>query len=239
MKQYWLKLSSRIDALTLRERVIVFALAVVVLITLVNQALLDPLFREQKRLSQQIQQDQQKIAALRTQIQANLQIQAIDPDALNRETLRKLTEQMKQMQAELKEMQKGLVSPDKMPELLESILRQNGRLRLVALKTLPSQSLTDAGKAEGSAPNSQGVASGVPAESKDKTAVPIAPVYKHGVEVVVQGGYLDMLAYMAALERLPWQLFWAKAKLDSVEYSKATLTLTLYTLSLDKKWLNI
>jgi MSHA biogenesis protein MshJ len=58
------------------------------------------------------------------------------------------------------------------------------------------------------------------------------------VEIVVQGGYMDMMNYMAALEAMPWQLFWGRAKLSVDEYPNATLTLTLFTLSLDKAWLN-
>jgi MSHA biogenesis protein MshJ len=34
-------------------------------------------------------------------------------------------------------------------------------------------------------------------------------------------------------------LLWAKAKLETNDYPQSTLTLTLYTLSLDKKWLNL
>jgi MSHA biogenesis protein MshJ len=44
---------------------------------------------------------------------------------------------------------------------------------------------------------------------------------------------------MEALERLPVQLFWGKATLDAQEYPKARLTLTLYTLSLDTKWISL
>ncbi|HWV63216.1 MAG TPA: hypothetical protein VN019_06290 [Oxalicibacterium sp.] len=42
MKQSWQKLVLRIDALTLRERAIIFAVAVLILITLINAVLLDP-----------------------------------------------------------------------------------------------------------------------------------------------------------------------------------------------------
>ena len=55
----------------------------------------------------------------------------------------------------------------------------------------------------------------------------------------MRGTYLDMLRYMAQLETIPMQVFWGKARLEVEEYPQATLTLTLYTLSLDKKWLNL
>jgi MSHA biogenesis protein MshJ len=55
----------------------------------------------------------------------------------------------------------------------------------------------------------------------------------------LQGSYLDMVSYMEALEQLPVQLFWGKAKLDAQQYPNSRLTLTLYTLSLDPKWMKL
>jgi len=38
---------------------------------------------------------------------------------------------------------------------------------------------------------------------------------------------------------LPTQMFWGMAKMNVVQYPQAELTLTLYTLSLDKTWLQV
>jgi MSHA biogenesis protein MshJ len=59
------------------------------------------------------------------------------------------------------------------------------------------------------------------------------------VELTARGSYLDMVDYMAALEALPTQLFWGRAQLDVEEYPTVRLTLTLYTLSLDEKWMKL
>jgi MSHA biogenesis protein MshJ len=76
-------------------------------------------------------------------------------------------------------------------------------------------------------------------KSKPETRQSADAVYKHGVEIVVQGSYPDMVDYLTDLESMPWQLFWANAKLNVDSYPKSSLTLTLFTLSLDKKWLHI
>lgn len=244
MKQYWQKIVLRIDSLALRERAIVFALAVLVLITLVNTFMLDPQFAKQKVLSQQVKQDQVKIAEIRSQIEQKAKAQAADPDATNRELLKSLAQQSNQMHSALNALQKGLVSPDRMGELLEGILKRNTKLRLVSLTSLPVSGLMENLPTDTQAFSVSNTKAPInpPVASKDKggSATPaMATVYKHGVEIVVQGSYLDMVNYMAELEAMPWQVFWAKAKLDAGEFSKATLSLTLYTLSLDKKWLNI
>lgn len=242
MKQYWQKIALKVDARTLRERTIIFAMCALVVITLLNAIILDPLFKQQKLLSQQVGRDQTQIAEMQAQIQQMAKQQAADPDAINRELLAKLTQQSKQMQAELGDLQKGLVSPDRMPELLEGILRRNGNLRLVSLKTLAPSSVTEPGIAEQKAPAAAAAPATPDASAKDRApvqSVMTSTVYKHGVEIIVQGSYLDMVSYMAELEAMPWQLFWAQAKLDAKDHTKTQLTLTLYTLSLEKKWLNI
>lgn len=223
MKQRWQRLVVKIDAMSLRERAMIFAMAALVVVTLVNTLMLDPLFARQKALSQRETQEQGKIADMQKQIQALVEAHGADPDAAARARLQGLQQQFAQLAEQLQAMQKGLVPPDKMVQLLQSILKRQGRLQLVALRTLPATGLsgqqpkTDAPQAEGT----------------EKL------VYMHGVEITVQGSYADVLGYLAQLEHLPWQMFWDKISLEVKEYPVATVTLTLYTLSLDKAWLSV
>ena len=46
-------------------------------------------------------------------------------------------------------------------------------------------------------------------------------------------------AALSELERLPTQMLWGDIKLVVVKYPTAELTVTLYTLSLDKIWLQV
>jgi MSHA biogenesis protein MshJ len=238
MKQYWQLIVLKIDALSLRERAMIFAAAAAVLIALVDTALLEPQFAKQKLLSEQMTQEQAKIAEIQAEIQQKAKSQAIGPDVANRMRLQALKQQSAEMQGTMRDFQKGLVAPDKMSELLESILKQNGRLRLVSLKTLPVAGLPDLISIESKTVGEKAAAA-TASLAKQDSQLTSGFVYRHGVEIMVEGGYLDMMNYMAALEAMPWQVFWGRAKLSVDEYPKATLTLTLFTLSLDKAWLNI
>ena len=126
------------------------------------------------------------------------------------------------------------MAPERIAPLLESILRANGRLKLVSVRTLPVDplsALVDKGK---------GAAAGAAAASAAPSAVKSPELlFRHGVELTARGSYLDMVDYMAALEALPTQLFWGRAQLDVEEYPTVRLTLTLYTLSLDEKWMKL
>jgi MSHA biogenesis protein MshJ len=242
MKQQWQRIVLKIDALSLRERVIIFGMATLILITLFNTAFLDPQFAQQKQISQRIKQDQASIAGVQTQIQQLTLAQEADPDRAAKERLQYLTMEAESLHAALRAMQKGLVTPDRMSALLEDILKQNSGLRLVSLKTLSASSLLDETGREEKLTKNPVSSVKDKNEQKPKGAVEdrsvADTVYKHGVEIVVQGGYLDIMTYLAQLEAMPWHLFWHQAKLN-VDYPKATLTLTLFTLSLDKKWLNL
>jgi MSHA biogenesis protein MshJ len=240
MKQYWLRLEAKVDAMSLRERAMAFGIAALLLITLVNTLLLDPLLAKQKELSNKVKQEQQQIAALQAEIQLRVKSHDHDPDAPARERLRTLKQQSAQMQGDLQGMQKGLVSPDKMAALLEDLLKGNSRLRLVSLKTLPVTPLYEPIPTNVKQIDGKATAGSAPQQAKSEGKQGGADiVYKHGVEIVVQGGYADLTGYLSQVEALPWQLFWANAKLNVDTYPKANLTLTLFTLSLDKKWLNI
>ena len=62
-------------------------------------------------------------------------------------------------------------------------------------------------------------------------------VYKHGIELTVEGNYLDLLEYQTRLEKLPWRMFFARTSVNSVDYPRVLMTITLYTLSLEEAWL--
>lgn len=254
MKQVWQRMSLKIDELGLRERIFIFLMAVVVLIALVNTVTLGQRFAKESELSRKIAQDQSQIAGIQAEIRGKVAAFNPNPDAANLTHLHQIDQKSKEMRETLRNMQKGLVSPDRMTALLEDILKQNGKLRLVSLRTLPATGLNepdvqDKGKQDKGATDTAAqkqiddalkVGHSL-ADAKDKlakgTGSPL--VYKHGVEIVIEGDYLEMVNYMTAVEAMPWQLFWGKAVLSANESSKLSLKLTLYTLSLDKKWLSI
>jgi len=230
MKPYWIKLAGRLDAMNLRERTLIFLMAAVVLVALSNSLLLDPLRQKEARFSQQLKQDQDRIAAIHIQAQNLAQGRGNDPAAANRNRQKTLQQEIGQADEALKAMQKGLVQPDRMTALLEDILQREGQLQLVSLKTLPVSNVLD-GAAAKDKPGQD-----AKPEAKKETA---GQVYKHGVELVVRGSYADLQHYLTRLEGLPWQVFWGQAELKAEEYPQSILKLTLYTLSLDKTWLSI
>ena len=228
MKTRLLQLQLKIDAMTVRERAMVFGATVGVVVFVLFSLLFDPLFARQKTLRTQISQQQENMLALDAEITAMAQANAVDPDRDNRARLAVIEGASARLTDSLRTAHNSLVRPESIAPLLERILKANGRLRLVGVKSLPVMPFEGSFAAAAGDPEPSAPASGAG-----------RAIYAHGVEVTVRGNYLDMLNYMDALEAMPVQLFWGKAQLDVEAYPDARLSLTLYTLSLDKKWMTL
>lgn len=227
MKQHWEKLVAKIDGMSLRERVLVFAALAFLLITLTQVLFLDPLLAEQKKLSAQVVQKQEKMKEIQAQIEALLQARKDDAASPLRQRLSQIKQQLADGDAYLQSRRDRLVDPEQMAELMEQVLNKNGKLQLIKLQTFASAPLIE----KPTKPEGAGAA---PANT-----VPDKQVFKHGVQITVRGSYMDLLQYLATLEQLPAKMFWGAARMNVVQYPSAELTLTLYTLSLDKTWLQI
>lgn len=235
MKRRWTVLAARIDALSQRERIMSFAATASALVFLGYTLAIGPLLRQQEQLRRQIVQQQDNIAGIHAEIAQKIEAARADPDAPLRERLQAVRDESGRLGGELRAMQQGLVPPERVAPLLESILRANGRLKMVSVRTLPVESLSDIGSKRKDAGKPDAVA----APSVKPPAAARDLLFRHGVELTVRGSYLDMIDYMTALESLPTQLFWGKADLAVEEYPSVRLTLTLYTLSLDEKWMKL
>ena len=228
MKQYWTLLSGKIDDMSLRERAMIFAAVGFVVIALINNFLLDPLLAKQKSRAAQMQQQQEKSKELQATMQSLMQAKQDDEHSPLRLRIVQLKQQLAEQDDYLKSRRDHLVEPARMSHLLEQVLNKNSRLQLVALKTLPVSLLIEKKPAAD--------VTAQPAEADSGTQ---KQIYKHGVQISIRGNYLDLLQYIGALEKMPTQMFWAEAAMSVEKYPDTVLTLTLYTLSLDKTWLTV
>jgi len=217
------KIVAKVDGFSLRERALIFFAAAALVVAMVNALFLDPLLEKQKKVSAEVVQQQEKMKQVQAQIAALLQARQADANSPLRERIRVLREQIAEGNTYLQGRRDKLVPPEKMAQLLEQVLNRNGRLQLVALTTLPVSLLVE--------PSDEAAAARMTDAEKQ--------IYKHGVKITVRGSYADLMRYLEALEKLPTQMFWGVAKMDVVQHPVVELTLTLYTLSLDKIWLQV
>jgi MSHA biogenesis protein MshJ len=228
LKLQWEKLATKVDSLSLRERAIIFVAATFLLVSLINAIFLDPLLAKQKKLSQQVVQQQEKMKEIQASLAALIQAKNNNANSPLRERIKSLKQQISDGETYLKTRRDKLVQPEKMGELLQQVLTKNANLQLVALVTLPATPLVEPSQ------DKQGTGT-----ISVKSSILERQIYKHGVKITLRGSYADLLQYLTALEKLPTQMFWGAAKMNVTRYPTAELTLTLYTLSLDATWLRV
>lgn len=56
-------------------------------------------------------------------------------------------------------------------------------------------------------------------------------VYRHEVHLTLSGGYQNVLAYLKALESLPWKFYWQDFNYRVEQYPSARVDIKVYTLS--------
>jgi MSHA biogenesis protein MshJ len=257
MKQYWIKLDQWAMALSLRERLMAFGAAGAVLVFLPYQLVLEPGWAKQRAMRDMMQQQRAQVAAIEGELAQLDAASSLDPDKELRQRLLRLQEDSAALRVSLRTAQKGMVAPEKMSPLLQQMVQGHGKLRLVSLKTMPPQGMVDGqfpastGDEPAATTSTPAVAASLPtplaapapaAAGATPAPAPAAPpqpslLFRHGVQLVLEGSYPDMVNYLQALEHMPTRLFWGGAALDAQKYPQARLTLTLYTLSLDQKWI--
>ncbi len=218
MKQRLQKYADSIDSMALRDRAMFFGAVALVMMTLLQVFLLNPVLSRRNLLTAQIAQQQDETKAIQAQIQTLVRPELPDQDALNRAKLTSLRDQMAQLDRQLEQQQRQFVAPGKMVAMLEHMMLRNRKLQMMSLRTVPGGGVSEAGP---------GARAGGGRE-----------IFRHTVELSVRGSYFDLLEYLAALERMPEHLFWDALELTA-QYPQSVLKLTVYTLSPEKSWLTV
>lgn len=231
MKRLWPLYVEKMDGASLRERAMVFAASAAVLIALLNSLLIEPQLVKQRRLSTEVAARQGEMRTMQEKLQAVALARQADPDRDVRRQLDALKLKVAATEAKLVEEQRKFAPPEQVGALLGEMLSRNRKLQLLDLRTLPVASFAGTSAEADKAPAQK------PAAAKPAVPAAAGQIYRHGVEITVSGGYLDLLAYLKDLEKLPNQLYWGKLELSAATYPQVTLKLSVYTLSLNLAWL--
>lgn len=229
----------RFDALTRRERALVAAALIGGVWMVGNSVLIDLPLTRLRILGKQLQAEQQEFETLQTQL-ATLKREMRDPDADNRRRLADLRQQLNTVRTELAQNQSHLVKPQDVSHLLDQLLARHTALRLVSLRNLPAVP-ANAAQAVAAAPSVGSKAGDRPQAGSPAATAPAATsaqLWRHGIELRLQGSYMDLLAYVGELEGLQQRLGWGAVELRT-DYPRSELSLTVHTYSLDPAWLSL
>jgi MSHA biogenesis protein MshJ len=210
-------LVERLDGFSLRERALIFGAGVALLYVAWHSLLMDPLTTRGKAA-------ELHLADARSQMAMSEQIRAtVAQDPAVEAALRNgaLAARLAVLDANLNSVAHGYVAPERMIELLRSLLSEQRGLTLVSLVNLPVESLS------------------LPSAAKREAA--IAPddrgPFLHPVEMVVEGDYGSVIVYLRALEALPWRIHWQRVELVAGDYPLNRVRIVIGALSLSRYWM--
>ncbi|MBC7982329.1 MAG: type II secretion system protein M [Candidatus Obscuribacterales bacterium] len=208
-------LSARFNAMSLRERGLIAAAVLVVLVMIWDGALMRPLDRKKQALSQELATVQKSMATLTAALTGE---SGGDPLSLGLLQQQALKESVAAADAQLQTVAAGLIPPPRMVQALRDVLAVQSGLRLVSLKNLPARSL---------------------AQSLDATQTASGGPYVHPIEMTIEGDYLTLLKYFQSIEALDWRFYWQSLELIKIDYPMNRVRVQLNSLSMDREWLGV
>lgn len=206
------KLLAQIDGLSVRERVLVFVTVLALTGTVWHLTLMQPLLQQADKARQEIAATRARIELANSSLQDQV-LQLAEIDSTNQTRFALIKQRIDRLDHELAEYSGKLIDPGEMAFVLESVLKEQTGLRLKRIRNLGAEPLT----------------------ADDQNAAVV--LYRHGLEIEVEGSYLDCLAYLEQIEALPWRFYWQFLELDVVEYPRNRIRIEVSTLSLDEEWI--
>jgi MSHA biogenesis protein MshJ len=197
-----------------RERWLAIAVAVIAVAAGIESSLLAPRRVESTRLARELELNRARLQ----QMQALAAQQASAGESEVRQKRATLQERRANAVRTIVEANVDLIAPQEMTRQLEAILVRHPTLRFIGM-------------------NSSGPKPLVENASGTKSAA--AGVYQHGLEVQIEGPYLDLLGYLDALERAPYRLYWRELDLRVGTTGVPVTRLVFFTLSKEAAWLRL
>ena len=205
-------LQATVDKLSLRERLLVFATVLMLMGSVWYLALMQPLV-------QQATIGRTEIESLRARVKTtnqNLDDQVLQITGTGTEYQQRYAQiqrRIDEINERLGDYATELIDPAEMARVLESVLKQQSKLRLIRIRNLSPEVLSAS------------------ADTHNAT------FYKHGFEIEFEGSYFACLEYLREIEALPWRFYWQIVELDVEEYPRNRIRLEVSTLSLDEEWI--
>lgn len=232
MNDKWELLKEKAEALSVRERAILFATGLVLIIILWMQLFFSSWEAEQKTAKQSLLQAQTELTELDTDIRIlERKLQQNPNDPLRAENT-ELQEHLNELGAEIREQLAHLMPPQQMAEVMQEVLADYKGLSLISARNLPVEPLS-LGLTE-SAENDETAPSGESDNEPGASAV----IYSHGFEMKLKGGYFQALQFLQGLEEMKG-FYWRALDYEVERYPQGILTIELSTLSLEEEWIGV
>ncbi len=211
----WLKLTAKVNALSLRERILVFVTGLLIVFMPIYSFALEPMQISIKNNQDNISKLEIDLVRVKGEVEvAHIRLQR-DPNKALQKELAILMQAMADADKQLKDQTVDLIPADRMASVLERMLTRSEQLTLVKLESIAPKPLLEVSNKLGDEIN----------------------LYQHGLKLVFEGSYFPIQKYLTSLENLEEKFYWRLLDYRVTEYPKASVELEIYTLSTNKDFL--
>lgn len=223
IRNQYIALSEKVDEITLRERVLIGIVGIVMLVAVGKYLVSEPMKNKQKAIQKVTAGIRQNITSVTEQMNNILSAHQDDSGESVFEKQKRFKAELELLDGELTGSASSMIKPDAMLQAMKELLEQQGTLKVIGFKNFPPESLIQA----------------TSVQDDDGEAKPAATLFKdifiNRMILVFEGGFFDTLSYIKSLEKLDWQFFWDDLRYEVDEFPKAKVTLKLHTLSSAKE----
>ena len=236
LSDYWDKFSLFVNGKTLRERVIILLVVVVLIYGIADLLFFGAILEKRERQINQLnglvennQIAQQEVQALLDQMSESRLAMQRQQELLNEKLIR--------VDQQLASAATGFIPATLMPKVLEQLLDSSTGLVLIKLKNKPVEKIT--GLDEIADSNSESASKSSRENTTNISLDDKTDLYRHGVELHLQGSYLATLAYLKQVESLEWRFEWDALSFDIQDYPMGVVTIEVYTYSTERDWIGV
>lgn len=213
----WADLESKFAELSIREKLLSLMSGLVAVLFGGFVWLVEPVQIEIEKLTKSVDQQQSQLGKLDRDIRAvesDLDKDPNQPLLVNQE---RFSQQLLDLDERLREQTVDLIPANKMPEVLEKILSQSDKLKVLQMDSIPPIRMMDINADSGAQVN----------------------LFQHGVLLVLEGEYGHIWEYLDEIESLEWRFYWKRFDYVVGEHPKAKAEIELYTLSTSKAFIGV
>lgn len=220
-------LAARIDERNRRERLLLALTAAVVVLVVWNGLVRAPLAERRVVAVDSVARLEREIASFEdSRAGIEEKIAGLEDDS-GTSPVERVRQRLDGLDEVLAERTARLISPDQMVRALRDVVNADAEVSLVRLRNAGASPVITEPEGEAGDGESTAGDDGIPR------------VYRHDVELVVEGRYLALLAYLKRLEDLEWQFQWEAITVETREYPVTRATVSLSTLSLAEDWIGV
>lgn len=209
-----------------REQKIILFCIVSVLSLMLYMVIIEPMIISYQAMTI----EQEGIAAsnikLKAQLEGTLTKKYQDPNKPLKTELDTLESKTLQLDEDIGKLTKALVAPKQMVKLLEDMLKDDRKMKLISLHNLPKENLIF-------------LIEDVDSVGDDLTDAEEGLIYKHAIEIEMKATYDSTVQYLQRIDKLPLKVFWQDLRYEAGKYPNGNLKIKIYTLSTSSEVLGV